>query len=121
MATADPSKQTNVRLPLHYHEQLQQAALQQGKAVGTLARELLMSALDGADHSPSSATGSHIDTDAMMERFDSLEDSVGTVSTTVHVALRALLKALVHEPLERREMAQILDAYLGAPPTVNRT
>lgn len=121
MANTEPSKQTNVRLPLPYHEQLQRAAQQQGKAVGTLARELLMSALDGADHSPAAAVDSHIDTDAFMERFDSIEDSIGVVSTTMHVALRALLKSLIHEPLERRETAQILDAYLGPLPTASRT
>lgn len=121
MATAEPSKQTNVRLPLYYHEQLQQAAKQQGKAAGTLARELLVSALDGGEHTPLSASASAVDTDLMMERLDSIEDSIGAVSTTTHTALRAIMRALLEDPIEAQNMSKILDATLGPMPTGGRT
>ena len=121
MVTADPSKQTNVRLPLSYHEQLQRAAQQQGKPVGTLARELLMSALDGSDLSAANTAASSVDTEAMMERLDSIEDSIKGVSTVHHIALRAILKPLLEDPLEAQSMSKMLDAIIGPMPAANRT
>ena len=120
MATGDPSKQTNVRLPLHYHEQLQRAAQQQGKAVGALAKELLMAALDGGDLSPAGEADASVDTTEMMERLDSIEDSIGASTATTHIALRTLVGVMCDE-FEAQQLSKTLDATLGPMPSANRT
>ena len=122
MASAEQSKQTNVRLPLAYHERLQEVARAQGKAPGTLARELLMEALGGGAKSPPEASGAHQGQgqhDALSARMESLEDRVSRLGDQFHIVLRTAMMSLLEDE-DVPGMERVLDQVLGPMPILSR-
>jgi len=57
----------------------------------------------------------------MLERRNTAEDSDGDVATATHTALRAIMRALLEDPIEAQNMSKMLDATLGPMPTGGRT
>ncbi len=119
MASTEPSKQINFRLPLSHLAKLKQLAEEQGKAPGTLAKEMVIAMLDGGGATLPNENSFGLDADLLLDKLDSIDERVGQLGDTYHIALRTLLKCVL-VPLENQQAQQSLDMVLGPLPIPKR-
>tara|TARA_R110002073_G_scaffold101349_10_gene230321 strand:+ start:1271 stop:1654 length:384 start_codon:yes stop_codon:yes gene_type:complete len=117
-------KQTNLRLELADHERLEAMAERADMKRATLAKEIIVAALDEVDQAGSSSLApgtskppGEDQSEYVMERLDDIEGHVRRLETTIHLTLRSVLGTLLTTPEELEAMRSKLDDLLGPLPS----